>query len=389
MGLWQRLLGRAEMRAVNLTSDLARALGISSYATDRAVSPAHAEQLDAVCACIDAVCLLASMPVYVQRVTDTGVVDLPNHPVARVLRRPNATMTQVDLLAWVLRQVLLWGNALCIIDWDEGGRPAALHPTPWNRVSVQLLPSGKPVYEVFGLDGSRRRYTSDEVWHLRDSSDDGIVGVPRLARASQSVHNALELQTFATSMFANAATPSGALEFEGNVSEAQLTAVRTNLEQRHTGSRNARSVLLLTNGAKWKSLSVSPEDAEILQSRKHATEAIARLFGVPSPIINQHDRSTFSNSETLIRFFAQSTLSWWASKLQASLEIALFGSSSSDCRILIDLSAYMRGDYATRWEVGIAAVQAGVLEINELREQEGFNKKPVSQPEEKSNAVVA
>ena len=368
-----RRTAKPEERSVGIPSDLAFALGI--HTSDR-VTPAKAEALTAVCACVDAVCWLASLPVYVQRRTETGVIDLPNHPVARLLRRPNETQTQVDYLAWKLRQVLLYANALSIIDRDDAARPVALLPVPWDRVTVLSLPSGKIAYEIYDLDGQRRRYLAEEVLHIRDTSDDGIVGVPRLSRASQAVRNALELQGWATSMWTNAATPSGAIQIEGRLAPNQFDEIRSRLEHRHTGARNARSVLVLDGGAKWQPLSASPEDAEVLQSRKHATEDIARLFGVPSPIINQHDRSTFSNSETLIRFFAQSTLSWWARKLESSMERALLGSGSADVSILIDLSGLMRGAYEERWRVGIEAVKAGILDIDELREQEGLNKRP-------------
>lgn len=128
--------------------------------------------------------------------------------------------------------------------------------------------------------------------------------------------------------------------------------------------------------AAFTPISVSPEDAEVLASRTYSGEEIARLFNVPPPIIGDLSHGTFTNSETAGRWFAQFTLSPWANKLENEFQRSVFADPSGATHIEIDLSGIMRGDYAARWTANVAAVQAGILTADEVREQEGFNPLP-------------
>jgi hypothetical protein len=72
-----------------------------------------------------------------------------------------------------------------------------LRPVPWEWVAVQLLPNGRLVYDVsevtsiYGGTGGTRRLLQDEVFHLRDRTDDGLIGRSRLQRAAAAVQAGL------------------------------------------------------------------------------------------------------------------------------------------------------------------------------------------------------
>jgi HK97 family phage portal protein len=124
---------------------------------------------------------------------------------------------------------------------------------------------------------------------------------------------------------------------------------------------------VLDQGLKWQQLSISPEDTELLASRRFTTEEL------PRPPIIDLTHGTFTNSETLIRFFAQSTLSTWCRKLESALERQVLSATSrATHEIEVDLSRLLRGDAETRWASHKTAVEAGILLPNEVREIEGF-----------------
>ena len=102
--------------------------------------------------------------------------------------------------------------------------------------------------------------------------------------------------------------------------------------------------------------------------------ALARLFNVPPPIIGDLQYGTFSNVETLLRRFAQNTLSPWIRKMEAEFTRSVFSGSSSH-RLEIDLSGLMRGDPAQRWAAWKIAVEANILSPDEVRQEEGWNPK--------------
>jgi HK97 family phage portal protein len=171
---------------------------------------------------------------------------------------------------------------------------------------------------------------------------------------------------------ANSAKPSGALETDENISAEQLQELRRQIDESWTAPDNKGRVIILQGGLKYKQMSVSPEDAELLASRKFSLEEIARIFAVPPPMIGDLSHGTFTNSREAARWFAQFTLAPWARKIEAVFTEALFPEGSG-LSLELDLSGLLRGDPETRWASHKIAVEAGILDANEVREIEGFN----------------
>lgn len=379
MGLLARLFGREpETRAVTMNTanyPLGEALSARFTSLDNL-----ALNLGTLTACINAIAgTMAAQPAYVYRRTEAGRVEAPGHPVARLIRQPNPYQTWADWLEWTMGQVLSRGNSLSVVETDGAGRPIALTPIPWVHVSPLWTKSGRLVFDVaqyatpWGTMTERRRLLAEECFHLKDFSEDGVLGRSRIMRAPGVVLQAIALEDFTVSQWRNSATPSGALQFDGPVSKEQLDRVRENLSAKHVGTGNSRSVMLLPGGSKWIPLSVSPEDAEVLASRRFTREEIATVMGVPAPVVGILDHATFTNSETLLRLFAQQTLAGWCRKVELEFARSVFGSSSGDYSLEISLDGLLRGDPAQRWAGHKIAVEAGILTPNECREIEGFN----------------
>jgi HK97 family phage portal protein len=341
-----------------------------------------AENLSTVTACVSAISsALASMPARVYRsLPDGGRAEVPNHPVARLIQAPNANQTWPDFVDWLMGQVLLNGNALAVIGTNGAGQPVSLTPIPWNYVQPSVLASGRLVFDVvayatpFGGSGMPRRLLADECLFLRDRSDDGWLGRSRISRGAAVLQAAAGLQEYSTNIWQNAATPSGVLELPAGMKPESMARTDANFQARYAGSQNAKRVILVDAGSKFTPISVSPEDAEVLESRRFSGEELARLFGVPPPIIGDFSHGSFTNSETAGRWFAQHTLTPWARKIEAEFARVLF--NGAEFSLEIDLAGLMRGDFAARWAANVAAVTAGILTPNEVREAEGFNPLP-------------
>jgi HK97 family phage portal protein len=147
------------------------------------------------------------------------------------------------------------------------------------------------------------------------------------------------------------------------------------MDETLAGPQNARKIMILEHGATWQSLAVSPEDAEVLASRRFSVEELCRLFGTPPPIVQSYGHNTFMNAAQASLWFAQLTLTPWVRKIEAEFTRSVFGSSSG-YELEIDLSGLMRGDYAARWAAYAVAVQNSILDVNEIREAEGYNPRP-------------
>jgi HK97 family phage portal protein len=348
-------------------------------------APAAAEALAACSACVDLIASTgASLPVRVLR--RDGTED-EAHPLAALVRDgPNATQSWSDFVQWLLSQVLLHGNGLAEVVSDERGRLIALKPIPWSGVSLQMS-GGKLVYDVTqltsvtGLAEPRRRLLAADVLHIRDRSDDGIIGRSRLSRVAPVIAAGLAAQEAAGALFVNGGMPSGTLEVP-DLSDDAYKRLKSQFDQKHTGSGNMWKVLLLQPGMAWKSESATPEDSQLLESRKYSTEEIARIFNVPPPLIQDYSRNTFTNSSAAGRWFAQFSLAPWVRKLEEAFRASVLTEAErATHRVEFDLSGLLRGDDAQRWQNWSIALDKGVLTPEEVRGEEGWVPRAAPEPQ--------
>ena len=340
------------------------------------VSPYIAENLSTVTACVGAISsAIASLPAYIYR-TDAGerVIDTA-HPVSRLIaRETNEQQTWSDFIEWLMSSVLLRGNALAEIVTDGRGAVIALKPIPFQNANIALLPNGRLTYDVtdqtsVGGTGRTRRLLQDQLLHIRDRSDDGVIGRSRLQRAAAVVQVGASIQNYADHLYGNAASPSGAISFQEELSAEGFEMIRQRVQRLYQRPQNAGRVIVLDKGMTWQSLSFTPEDAEFLQSRRFSVEELCRVFGVPPVIVGDLSNGTFSNTETLVRFFAQSTLAPWIKKIEAAFARSVL---TPGRELEIDLSGLLRGDSAARWSAWKIAVETGVLTPAQVAAEEGF-----------------
>ncbi|CAA7615660.1 Putative Phage portal protein, HK97 family (fragment) [Magnetospirillum sp. UT-4] len=198
----------------------------------------------------------------------------------------------------------------------------------------------------------------------------------------------IALQEAAGSLWRNGVFPSGALSVEGRLTEEQRKALREVTSASNGGSGRVGRVMVLEGGMKWQQITISPEDAEILESRRFSVEEIARLYQVPPPIIQDYTHNTFTNSEAAGRWFAQFTIGPWVRKLEAEFARTIIGDADS-AAVEFDLSGFMRGDYTARWQAHEIAVRNGILDVNEVREIEGWNPRATGTPPQVPGAAAA
>ena len=132
--------------------------------------------------------------------------------------------------------------------------------------------------------------------------------------------------------------------------------------------------MVLEGGMTFKPVAISPEDSELLASRKFSVEEICRVFQVPPPMVQDLSHGTFTNSREAARWFCQFTLTPWIRKIEAEFARSVFPEESG-LELELDMSGLLRADPESRWASHKIAVEAGILDADEIREIEGFNKR--------------
>lgn len=338
-----------------------------------------AQNIAGVMACVMAIASgVATLPAYVYRREGTSRQEVTDHPLCDKIRRgPNGLQTWADFLQSLVASAVLHGNGLARI-LPQGD----LQFIPWAWVQVQMLDTGRLVYDVTegggllsGAPTRRYRLLQDEVIHLRDLSDDGRIGRSRLQRGNETFQLAYEANRAALALYRNGSRLSGVLEMKDTLDNAdQIERLRASWDDSFTGSGNAGRTVILEGGLTFKPISITPEDAELLASRKFALEDIARVYDVPPPMIQDLSHGTFTNSREAARWFAQKTLAPWIRKIEAEFARTYFPAGSG-LELELDLSGLLRGDPETRWASHKIAVEAGILDAEEVREIEGYDRR--------------
>ncbi len=311
-----------------------------------AVSARLAENIAAVVACVNAIAgPISSVPALVFRSIPGGREEAPNHPVSRLIAAPNGRQTWSDWISFTLGQCTSLGNSLSLIERDADGNPTSLVPIPWQCVQVQLLSSGRLAFDIIqtafpwaSTGTTLRRVFEDEVFWLKDRSDDGYLGRSALHRAPMVLKAALGIQEFTSTLWDNAATPSGFLKAAKALSPEAVKRLAQSFADVHGGSRNAGKTLLLEEGLTFEASAMTPEDSEVLESRRFSVIEIARLMGVSPLLIGSMEYGSFSNMETAGRWHSSLCLAPWCRRIEAEFQRSIFGPDSGH-HLLIDCPA--------------------------------------------------
>jgi HK97 family phage portal protein len=338
-----------------------------------ALSARAAENLSTVLACTTAIAsALAYVPALIYRRDGSGNrLEVASHPLGKLVKGGvNPGQTWPDFAEHLIASALLTGNGLAEVIRGGNGQLAGFAWIPWSTVTVQELASGRLAYDIGNGKAQVRRLLEGEVLHLRDRTNDGKIGVSRLSRASETVHGVDLANRHARQFLANGASPSGVIKHPGSMTVEQKHDLRAQFSFRNEGAANAGRTLILDGGLDWQASQISPEDAELLETRKFGVIEICRLFQVPPPIVQAYEHNTFTNASQAGLWFATFCLAPWARKIEAEFARTVL---ANGYELELDLSGFLRGDPATRWAAHKIALETGVLDADEVRQIEGWN----------------
>ena len=213
-----------------------------------------------------------------------------------------------------------------------------------------------------------------DITHLPGMMLPGAVkGLSPVSYARETLGISLGLDAYGGSFFKNGARPLLGVEIPGEPTTTAIDILRDSFNQQHQGAGNAHKVAIITEGAKFRELSIKPVDADYLNQRKLQTPQICALFGVPPARLGYADSPMLGSSlEEQNTAYVQDVLRGWTEVHEAGLSDAqrLSASTPPDAFVQFSLNALMRGDYTSRITTNVQAVREGILTPNEARQME-------------------
>lgn len=318
--------------------------------------------------------LLSMVPLHPYRRRDDGGRDrVDDLPLYRVLHeRFNDALSAFEGREFLTRSLDLAGNGYAVIERDRDGEVEALFPQQPGLVQVERLPSGRLRYQVSEPAGGTRIVLQEDMLHVRGPSRNGILGLSPLQIARESLGLMLAQTHAAATMAHEGLRSSGFLETGQVLQDGDRTRLQKVLDK-FTGSAQAGRVMILEGGMSYKPLSWSPEDAELLASRRLSNEDVARLFGVPPTSVGIEAKATYANSEQQATDLVRTCLAPLAARVEAAMAHRLLTPDQRQTLYIEhDLQGLLRGDTAARFEAYRVGREWGWLSPNDIRRAENL-----------------
>lgn len=319
---------------------------------------------------------LASLPVKVykngtrERVRQSTVLSAPN---------PRQTPTAFRLTTYA--NAITWGNGYALKVRDGAGVVAQTWPIHPSKIRVETVtpddaaPDGK-VFLYTDPKGQQRVLTSWEVFHLPYVSIDGVQGMSALQCFRRSLSIGLAAEEAAGATFANGSRLSGVLTTSDSLDEPTAKRWKARWRELYSGPQSAGDIAIIDNGGDFKSITIPPNDAQLLESRKWTVTEIARMVGVPPHMLGDVDRSTSWGTGIESQFigWVQTGLGLWIKLAEEVFTADLLPGGWNDGPWYAehDLNGLLRGDSATRAQYYHQQITDGQMTRNEGRARENL-----------------
>lgn len=380
MSIFSRFYSRDKPMNRTVGSSFSFYMGGSS--SGKSVTERSAMQMTAVYACVRILSeAIAGLPLHLYRYTDFGGKEKAvDHPLYLLMHdEPNPEMSSFVFRETLMTHLLLWGNAYSQIIRNGKGEIVALYPLMPNKMTVDRDEIGHIVYKYYRGDDEAIKseetvvLTPYDVLHIPGLGFDGLVGYSPIAMSKNAIGMAIACEEFGAKFFSNGAAPGGVLEHPGTIKDPQR--LKESWQQSFGGSRNSHKIAVLEEGMKFTPISISPNEAQFLETRKFQINEIARIFRVPPHMVGDLEKSSFSNIEQQSLEFVKYTLDPWVIRWEQSMYRALLShDEKSKYFFNFNVDGLLRGDYQSRMNGYAVGRQNGWMSANDIRELENLDR---------------
>ena len=291
-----------------------------------------------------------------------------------IVSNPWPEVTVNDFMSQLMVSLTLRGNFFGqIVDRDRDGYATCIMPVHPDSVMARRMQDGTRAYWISG-----QRVKTEDMVHIPNLLVPGaFVGLNPVEYMRQSWGLAGAAERYMGQFYANSATPTGVIEIGEDLTEEETLELARSWRMTHGGLQGGGLPAVLTGGATWRSIQVSPGDAQFLQTRAFQREEIASFFRIPPHLMGQQDRTSSYGTgvEQMELNFVINTLRAYLTKIEAYWTRLLPGNLEAR----FDLTSRLRGDQGQRYTAYAMAVNNGWLSTDEIRAREDLPPLPDGQ----------
>lgn len=354
-------LFKPERRALPTTIDPYQITARPYYAnySGELVTETNVFASSAVLACVSLIAdSIAAMPLELARVRAGRVVEMPT---PSVLLKPNMQQSMFDFVHETVATLALHGCVYIYAPRRAGELPAEMKVIHPNLIKDVYSDSGELYHQI-----GKEQYESADIRGIHWLKLAGMKrGVSPLETQRNTVGMGLAMDRFLSQFYGEGATPSSVLESEKPITPEQAGILRDTWEDAHYKRRRPA---VLSNGLKWRSITTSAADMQMLEHREAIIRDIARVYRVPLHMISGTggDSQTYQNIESMGTNFVRFTLLAWMRRVEDAISEML----PITQYVRFNADGLMRADAMTRAKVQQTQIMSGTLTPNEARQDD-------------------
>ncbi|MCW6106839.1 phage portal protein [Clostridium sporogenes] len=341
--------------------------------TGLGITSENSLELTAIWSAVDQISnSVAKLPINVYRRSSKGKTEEFNHNIHKLLNKPNPFITKFDFFKTMVVNLLLFGNAYAWIDRGIGNKIDALWILNPNSVSLNLSPNGSKLDYQISINGKTFKISHKDIIHLKRISLDGYEGKSPVYIGRESIGIARASNEFLGSFYGNGTTVGDILYTDTQLTSDAKKNIRTAWMDANSGLSNAKKVAVLDLGLKHSTIDKNIVDMDFLNTQKfYSVEEVARLFNMPSTMLGDLSKATFSNVENLNLLYYKNTISPILCGIENEMDDKLF-LDEEPLFTKFDMSEELRGDTDARIKYYKELQSIGALSPNEIRIKEGL-----------------
>lgn len=314
-------------------------------------------------------------PLLKRKKADGEIEIIKSGPVAKILKNPNEYETWSQFIINIVAENLFEGQGTALAIRNGRNDITALHRCCGKSVMPYIGEDSSIFYTV----GSNPMLPArqDFLIPARDCLTirshcprHPLLGESSIKAAALAAGINVALSQSQAAFFRRMSRPSGIISSDLQLNESQMASLRAAWEKQTT-MMQAGGIPILANGMKFQNLGISSQDAQLIEAQRLSIEDIARVFGVPLPIIGDMTNSTLSNVEQMVSLWLSISLGSLMQNIETSLD-KLFN-LPDDVFIEFDVGCLLRTDFTGRIDGLSKGVQNGLFTPNEARSREGLS----------------
>lgn len=314
---------------------------------------------------------IATLPIKILINDESGKNEADKHPLNYVFsdRNTNNLISKFALFKLLVQSVLLRGNGFAYIE-RSGDKVTSLRYLEPNDVMIVYDKVKHALY--YDVPLIKKHVEPKDMLHFVMFSYDGIKGLSVLQNAARSLSIAHSSENAAKDFFDNGMMINGILKVQGPVNQKQREELRNAWNETYTA--NGSGIAILQGNMDYQTIQLSAKESQMLESRQFSVTDIARFFGVSPILLGDLSAKTNLNTfEALQNDFLVHTLQPYITMIENELNRKLLKQSESNLSITLETNEILRIDKAAQSSYYSTLINSGVLSINEVRKEIGYN----------------